>query len=66
MRATRPRPLFLRKIASAKPRAEGQAATFTIDQALGTMSSFAAASTADRWLMDRAGIGFARCFESFG
>jgi hypothetical protein len=66
MRGTRPRPLFLRKIASAKPRAEGQAATFTIDQSLGTMSSFAAAPTADRWLMDRAGIGFARCFESFG
>ena len=66
MRAARRRPLFPRMIASAKLRAEGQAATFTIDQALGTMSSFAAAPTADRWLMDRAGIGFARCFESFG
>jgi hypothetical protein len=47
-----------------RPRA--WAATFTIDQALGKMSCFAAAPTGDRWLIDRAGFGFARCFESFG
>jgi hypothetical protein len=41
-------------------------ATFTIDQALEKMSSFAAAPAADRSLMDRTGTGFARCFEGFG
>ena len=40
MRATRPRPLFPQMMASAKPRAEGQAAIFTIDQALGEDEQF--------------------------
>ena len=40
IRAAWQRPLFPRMIASAKPRAERQAATLTVHQALEKMSSF--------------------------